>query len=322
MTKVIEQKHAQLVACEQCPHSLMVKCRADTVRIRVSGDQQVTSCDIRPPEGFIEGQYLFRIRLRTGGEILIRILLCPHNFKVLISDTLEYLTDIFTAGTVQRRVDRFQLIEPIRLNTGRQCCDASDEIFSDFRIHGQDSVIIVRNRIEKVDFFDFVQDAFRLFADNLISLAVVDFITIIDFRVMAGGDIHAALPGQMRRVVENVAMAYGCTAELDFTVATEVLYSDPAVTRRGMESVAKIVGAENAVTCGPKMIAEDFCYYTLHAPSVFFNLGARVPDESKVFPLHSDHVVFDENAIEVGASVFIQTAVDLLDELNAESNKE
>ena len=135
-------------------------------------------------------------------------------------------------------------------------------------------------------------------------------------------DIHAALPGQMRRVVENVAMAYGCTAELDFTVATEVLYSDPAVTRRGMESVAKIVGAENAVSCGPKMIAEDFCYYTLHAPSVFFNLGARVPDESKVFPLHSDHVVFDENAIEVGASVFIQTAVDLLDELNTESNKE
>ena len=126
----------------------------------------------------------------------------------------------------------------------------------------------------------------------------------------------------MRRVVESVAMGYGCTAELDFTVATEVLYSDPAVTRLGMQSVAKIVGAENAVSCGPKMIAEDFCYYTLHAPSVFFNLGARVPDESKVFPLHSDHVVFDENAIEVGASVFIQTAVDLLDELNAESNKE
>ena len=131
-------------------------------------------------------------------------------------------------------------------------------------------------------------------------------------------DVHAKLPEQMRRVVENVALGYGCTAELEFNVATEVLYSDPETTRLGMKSVAKIVGEENAVACGPQMVAEDFCYYTLSAKSVFFNLGARVQDDSKVFPLHSDHVLFDENAIEVGASVFVQTAVDLLDMLNAE----
>ena len=65
------------------------------------------------------------------------------------------------------------------------------------------------------------------------------------------------------------------------------------------------------------MIAEDFCYYTEHAKSVFFNLGARVKDDSKVFPLHSDHVLFDERALEIGIPVMIQTAVDLLDELNA-----
>ena len=169
-----------------------------------------------------------------------------------------------------------------------------------------------------------------LVAASAIVITVGSIVSGTRFNIVAGDavmegtcrtfsrDIHAALPGQMRRVVENVALAYGCTAELEFTVATEVLYSDPAVTRLGMQSVAKIVGEENAVTCGPKMIAEDFCYYTLHAPSVFFNLGARVADESKVFPLHSDHVVFDESAIEVGASVFIQTAVDLLDELNAQ----
>ena len=45
---------------------------------------------------------------------------------------------------------------------------------------------------------------------------------------------------------------------------------------------------------------------------VSFGIGVE-----KVFPLHSDHVLFDENAIEIGAAVFVQTAVDLLDELNA-----
>ena len=83
------------------------------------------------------------------------------------------------------------------------------------------------------------------------------------------------------------------------------------------KSVAKVVGEENAVVCGPQMIAEDFCYYTEHAKCVFFNLGARVEDDSKVFPLHSDHVLFDERAMEIGASVLVQTAVDLLDALNA-----
>ena len=129
---------------------------------------------------------------------------------------------------------------------------------------------------------------------------------------------HAALPGNIRRVAENVAAAYGCTAEVDYKVYAEVLYCDPDTTALGLKSVGKVVGDENALICGPQMIAEDFCYYTEHAKSVFFNLGARVADDSKVFPLHSDHVLFDENAIEIGAAVFVQTAVDLLDTLNAE----
>ena len=44
-------------------------------------------------------------------------------------------------------------------------------------------------------------------------------------------EVHAALPEQMRRVVENVALAYGCTAELEFEVLAEVLYCDPETTR-------------------------------------------------------------------------------------------
>ena len=130
-------------------------------------------------------------------------------------------------------------------------------------------------------------------------------------------EVHAALPEKLRRVAEHVAEAYGCTAELEFEVLAEVLYCDPETTALGLKSVAKVVGEENAVVCGPQMIAEDFCYYTEHAKCVFFNLGARVEDDSKVFPLHSDHVLFDERAMEIGASVLVQTAVDLLDALNA-----
>ena len=130
-------------------------------------------------------------------------------------------------------------------------------------------------------------------------------------------ELHAALPDRIRRVAENVAAAYGCTAELEYEVLCEVLYCDPDTTAIGLGSAAAIVGKENAVLCGPQMIGEDFCYYTEYAGSVFFNLGARVRDDSKVCSLHSDRVLFDEEAIEIGAAVLVRTAVGLLDALAA-----
>ena len=124
-------------------------------------------------------------------------------------------------------------------------------------------------------------------------------------------ELHDSLPARIRRVAENVAAAYGCTAELEYEVFTEPLYCDPDTTALGLESAAQVVGAENAVLCGPTMISEDFCYYAERAGSVFFNLGAGVEDGGEACSLHSDHAVFDENAIEVGAAVFAQTAMDL-----------
>ena len=131
------------------------------------------------------------------------------------------------------------------------------------------------------------------------------------------GDILAFLPGEgeIRRVAENVAIAYGCTAELAFDTFCETLYCDPDTTAIGLKSASKVVGDENAVHCGPQMVGEDFAFYADQVKSVFFNLGARVKDDSRVCSLHSDRVLFDENCIEIGAAVLAQTAVDLLDAL-------
>ena len=116
-------------------------------------------------------------------------------------------------------------------------------------------------------------------------------------------------------MAENVAIAYGCTAELAFDTFCETLYCDPDTTALGLKSASKVVGDENAVHCGPQMVGEDFAFYADQVKSVFFNLGARVKDDSRVCSLHSDCVLFDENCIEIGAAVLAQTAVDLLDTL-------
>ena len=130
-------------------------------------------------------------------------------------------------------------------------------------------------------------------------------------------ELHAELPEKVRRVAENTAAAYGCSAELNYEVFTEPLFCDPDTTALGLKSAEKTVGSGNAIQCDPTMIAEDFCYYAEIASSVFFNLGTLAKDAAEVYPLHSDHVIFDESSIEIGAAVLAQTAIDLLDSLNA-----
>lgn len=126
-------------------------------------------------------------------------------------------------------------------------------------------------------------------------------------------ELHAELPEKIRRVAENTAAAYGCSAELEYEIFAEPLCCDPDTTALGLKSAAKAIGTDNAVPGEPTMIAEDFCYYAECAPSVFFTLGTRANDGGTVYPLHSDRVVFDESSIEVGAAVLAQTAIDLLD---------
>ena len=126
--------------------------------------------------------------------------------------------------------------------------------------------------------------------------------------------LHRTLSEKVRRIAEATAEAYGCTAEVEFDTLSEVLFCDPAVTERGLRCAGEIVGKENAVNAEPQMIAEDFSFYSQRVPSVFFNIGARVAEDEKVRPLHSNEVLFDERAIEIGASVFVKTAMELLTE--------
>ena len=124
--------------------------------------------------------------------------------------------------------------------------------------------------------------------------------------------LHKMLPEKIRRISENTAEAFGCTAQVDFQVYSESLYNDPGVTKQGLSSAEKVLGEGNAVQAEQQMIAEDFSFYSRLVPSVFFNIGARVEEDEKVRPLHSDEILFDERAIETGASVLVQTVLDLL----------
>ena len=93
---------------------------------------------------------------------------------------------------------------------------------------------------------------------------------------------------------------------------------------------SKIVGKSNACVPVKTMGAEDFSYFLEAIPGAFIFVGAALPGE--VRPHHKSVFDFDEDAMLVSASLYIQIARDLLTpevnditpeaaELSASSNK-
>eukprot|EP00455_Lapot_gusevi_P055243 TRINITY_DN8974_c0_g1_i9.p2 TRINITY_DN8974_c0_g1~~TRINITY_DN8974_c0_g1_i9.p2 ORF type:complete len:202 (+),score=71.46 TRINITY_DN8974_c0_g1_i9:27-608(+) len=78
-------------------------------------------------------------------------------------------------------------------------------------------------------------------------------------------------------------------------------------------SAAKIVGNANVVEPERSMAAEDMSYFLQARPGCFFFLGsAPVPLEQEVFPHHKSNFTFNESALSIGASIWVQLIEDLL----------
>jgi hippurate hydrolase len=91
----------------------------------------------------------------------------------------------------------------------------------------------------------------------------------------------------IRRIVRGIAMANGVPEDRmpqvivqdEFTPAT---YNDPALTRRVMKAIARIIGEENVWEHKPMMAGEDFSQYGRVEPKIpicIFWLGAVEPEK-------------------------------------------
>lgn len=121
--------------------------------------------------------------------------------------------------------------------------------------------------------------------------------------------LHHSLPDIIERIAKNTAAAYRCTAETEYEMMTEVLVSDPDTIKLARKSALKVAKSADLVKEGNLILgAEDFADYTPHCTSGFALLGG-----GGTAPQHSDHFCIDESALETGAAMYAQVAVDYLD---------
>lgn len=120
--------------------------------------------------------------------------------------------------------------------------------------------------------------------------------------------IRQQIEEEVRRMVKGVSEASHAQYEIEYT------HGYPAVVNHKKEAqlvqtlVEQQLGKEAFVEMNPRMVAEDFAYYLQKVPGAFFFIGGQGNGEQTQYSNHHPRFDFDEQAMLVGAKVFLGLA--------------
>ncbi|TWT27588.1 M20 family metallopeptidase [Planomicrobium sp. CPCC 101110] len=105
-------------------------------------------------------------------------------------------------------------------------------------------------------------------------------------------------------IAENVASAMGASAEVIIESGYDSLWNHPEAMDIVRTAARAAIGEEAVREIQPVMPVEDFAYYTQVVPGAFFFVGAKMADETLVYPHHHENFDFNEEAMLIAAKVF------------------
>ena len=144
--------------------------------------------------------------------------------------------------------------------------------------------------------------------NNIIPEEVVMEGTIRTFKQEIKDHIHQSIKDK----VEMIASASGAKANVEiFSGIAKVTYNEPSLTDQMLPSLQKVYGKDNVLIRPFVTGAEDFPFFTDHAPGLYFFNGVS-EDPSKAYPNHSPYFFADERNLKYGMKSMAQLATDYL----------
>ena len=116
---------------------------------------------------------------------------------------------------------------------------------------------------------------------------------------------HAAV------VVESIALAHGCTAELRFVRGTHLTANHPALERFVGEVVESKHSSVGFQKFQPQMGAEDFAAFSRRIPGCYLFLGVRNEERGITSMIHTPGFDVDERALGIGVRTMSDALVEL-----------
>ena len=129
---------------------------------------------------------------------------------------------------------------------------------------------------------------------------------------------RARIKELIREAAAEVDCRFGTKTEVDISDGYPCVVNDPALTRTIAASSEALFGAEAVVALGMRPTSDDFGFYSLRYPSVYYRLG--VGGDGDFFESHAAGRVHaatfrpDEKALGYGVVQFINIVFTLLSE--------
>lgn len=118
---------------------------------------------------------------------------------------------------------------------------------------------------------------------------------------------------RFRTIVESTAAAMGCQARITFQRGMPPVVNDDRTARICRDRVRALLGEDRITALPVDTISEDFALFAERAPGCYIGIGTARPGEN-VYPLHSDRFCPGDELLPLGATVFAEMALGLLNE--------
>jgi hippurate hydrolase len=115
-------------------------------------------------------------------------------------------------------------------------------------------------------------------------------------RTLSDGSVQR-LTADLPRLVQGIAAAHSCTAEVEFEPVYPVTVNDASAAERALSVLSSVFGAGRVVRAAqPMMASEDFSFVLREVPGAFVFLGSTPPgtDPERAEMNHSPRAVFDD----------------------------
>ena len=114
---------------------------------------------------------------------------------------------------------------------------------------------------------------------------------------------------RIKELCDGIASGFNCQVKIEFLEYYFPIENDEECTDLAIKAFGKVSKNSKKFRFSP-MIAEDFSYFTQQKPGCFIMMGAATED--KKANLHSSGFDFDEKALLIGASYWVQLIKDIL----------
>jgi len=117
---------------------------------------------------------------------------------------------------------------------------------------------------------------------------------------------------KMRTLAKGLVESMGGKVDFNIMNGYPFLHNDETLTQKMQAAAVEYMGAENVIDLDLRTTAEDFAFYTHHAPCCFYRLGTGNAEKGIKAGVHSPHFDIDEEALKTGMGLMAWLAINEL----------